>query len=889
MLRTRRTHWLAAILAVTGLAVVVAKTHHRVPSVAPPTPSMGEMSELLLTGCAKVRKGPVCEVAPDQQLRLWCPGAIGTAAFETASGERIGIAATEEVASGVAYFIEARDVLGKGLVARVGGRTQPFAIAPHHTPPELARAQTLRGQGNPDGAEAELSRLEGTTDPGLRAGIDGLRARMALRRGDLDQAVSLFRRSIASHDTSGNVSQWADDSCALAYTLATRQHRLEDAQEVLDALGRIQGYPEGRANGHYYSGLVASQRGDLRAALRLHRFAVDAAERAGMVSLRSMATEQVAMTLRRLGHAEEAVAMHRTLPEPDGGCDLVEFCDNRAWLELLAGDLEGANRTLATGLSVAECTDPFSTKNALLTRTLVELRRGDTEAATRGLARAHALPTDGSVLWELDLTGRLATMRSDLERAQRAFEKEYRLARERAEPEAMWRADVGLARVRVDSGDTQGAITLLERAEKTLDHLVPSIPLHTSPDRYFDDRTKSAVTLMRLLLDAGRPSEAMRVVRHARRRTLASLARVGRLADLDTAGRARWDAALRRYRQTRERLEADQQDDWQRTGPGLADRKRQRERWIREMVAALDEAHASLEPSTASARAGAYPERAMVVIVVAEGRGFTALGKVGSRVEAASSATSPEAPIASLFSELLHALPSCNEIYVLEGGALPVDVHAIEVDGRPLVETHTIAYALDLTQPRSTTTPGAPLVVVDPNGDLPRARREATTVAAHWPRAVILEGARATRSAFLERLSQAPSLHVAGHAQFSGTSDLESGLFLADGRVTVGDVLSVTSVPEHVVLSACEGARTSDGKLVAGWGIGHAFVMKGTQSLVAPTRVVSDELALTFATALYGAANEADRSPAASLRRAQTKLRAQHPDLDWAAYRVLVP
>jgi CHAT domain-containing protein len=226
------------------------------------------------------------------------------------------------------------------------------------------------------------------------------------------------------------------------------------------------------------------------------------------------------------------------------------------------------------------------------------------------------------------------------------------------------------------------------------------------------------------------------------------------------------------------------------------------------------------------------------------------------------------------------------------GRARSIDFAALELAGAPLVTQLPVVYRLGL-QARGTRPLAAPLALVvgDPGGDLPGARQEATRVA-EWlsPQRVQLRlGADAERSLVIEELGRAASFHYAGHGEAAKEDDL-SGLPLAGGaRLTTSDVIALPSVPEHVVLAACDVGRSEEPAGASGWSLAHAFVMAGARDVIAPVRPIPDRDALSLQSYFYEALRAPDApSWARALARAQTRAAALGVK-DWAMLRVFTP
>jgi len=219
-------------------------------------------------------------------------------------------------------------------------------------------------------------------------------------------------------------------------------------------------------------------------------------------------------------------------------------------------------------------------------------------------------------------------------------------------------------------------------------------------------------------------------------------------------------------------------------------------------------------------------------------------------------------------------------------------------DGEPLGARRTVTYGLDLPDfsrnlARRFDPRGPAMVVADPRGDLPHAREEAARVRAALEasgvRVTDLAGDTASYDRVVEGLGcgELERLHFAGHGRFAGESGLASGLALsANAWLTVADVLTMPSPPVEVVLSGCETARAGAGERPVGVGIAHAFLLAGSRVAIAATRPEDDALARRLMIAYYGSPAG---TPAERLRDAENRVRAERPDLDWAAFRALVP
>lgn len=124
-----------------------------------------------------------------------------------------------------------------------------------------------------------------------------------------------------------------------------------------------------------------------------------------------------------------------------------------------------------------------------------------------------------------------------------------------------------------------------------------------------------------------------------------------------------------------------------------------------------------------------------------------------------------------------------------------------------------------------------------------RAEDEVTAAAKEWGTARVLVGAAATAEAVSELAAGVDVLHVAAHGRHSAENPLFSALELAGGPWYGYDIDQLASVPDVVLLSACEVGRSA-----VRWGeelIGMTTVWlhAGARCVIASAAAVSDQAA----------------------------------------------
>lgn len=210
---------------------------------------------------------------------------------------------------------------------------------------------------------------------------------------------------------------------------------------------------------------------------------------------------------------------------------------------------------------------------------------------------------------------------------------------------------------------------------------------------------------------------------------------------------------------------------------------------------------------------------------------------------------------------------------VLQGipwGVLPA------LAGRPLVVAPS---ALAWLRSDARRRPGTGGVVAVAGPGLEHAAGEVDAVAGCWtPRRPVrrLSGDAATVTAALDAMEGAAIAHFAAHGRFRGDNPQFSALELADGPLTVYDLLRLRRVPTTIVLSACEtgSAAVHPGDELLG--LAAALLQLGARSLIASTVPIPDAGTPTLMAALHGAL-AAGRQPAPALLEARAALGSDTP------------
>ncbi len=774
-----------------------------------------------------------------------------------------------------------------------------------------------------------------------------LLARVERALGNHRVAESRYRRAIAAHRRAGNLSAVVDDTTALVFVLIQHGRRFAESRRLLDGLaaGTTQGLARHSDSNYlvaYYRGMLGRKIADHRSALAYSRQASREAMRLGDVRRRGYSDEILGHSLAETGRVHEALALVdralEELPEAGSECARMVLVNNYAWQLLLekdastqAGDLsrgagrENPNRPRALfhealQLASGPCADyPGKRATIHLNLALAALHDGDLDGVERNLANALRSSEDGGEakdaregrmgtaldsLWARDIQGRLAIARGEHERALGHYEAMFELASDFSSPPGRWRALVGLAQSHDVLGRHKRAQALWKRAESLLDTDSLLVPIHARRDRFLGRRAVATRRQIESLLASGELTEALRVARHARSRFLRSLVNDRRMQSLSAADRATWDLAMEDYRRHRDELEVASANAWQLPSDALAAARRQQ--WHLEQLTreALDHALALLGNQVAVLGDASLPDGSLLLAVFPLEDDWVVFAQdaQGLRVQRVPKFDVAKATPAELSAQLLapfeRELTRNARVVVMPSGATRgIDFHALPFRGQPLLATHRVAYSLDLAPSRSggvsqvsQRREGAneTLIVADPRGDLPHARKEGVRAYALVAGPVrLVSGREATATTLRALIPTARTFHFAGHGDFAESDGFGSALSLADNtRLTVADVLALPHAPERVVLVGCETAKSATDVALESMGLAQAFLVSGSDVVAASVRTINDSLGERFTELLYEGQLAAFESAAQDAQRA---LYRNHPESDWASFRVIIP
>ena len=718
------------------------------------------------------------------------------------------------------------------------------------------------------------------------------------------QRVGWLEQAVSEHRSAGRWSAMANDLAMLAsFDIAERRFsvlraRLDDLRAY-----RWQLPAEGLFHLAYYRGILENDLGNARGALAALDEAVDLARRLDLRTQLTRASGEKALLLQRLGRGREAAEVFASLDLAAirSPCERAQWLNNHGWALILGGGELGDPSPIldrASQLAEENTCGASLRLNLLLNHALAHVDANRIAEAQASLVAAQALDVEASplhTLWRLDAEGRLQMAAGRHDEALGLYEDLAIRAEQAIEPRARWHAHVQRAAAFEALGQPAGALAELEKADALLGAEGLEVPIGAGRGDFLADRELSTRRRLDLLLKQGRVEDAFDLARRSRSRGLESLRQGHRLAHLSSEQQIVWDRGIERYLERRAEIEEQTARTWQLSQTALRDAEEQLAEDRSRALADLDEALQVFSWQPARLPPLDPAETVLLYHALEDGWvGFAAEDGAVEHHRFGLSSFEPTTLASQLLGPFRGPIESARRLRILAHGELQsVDFHALPWGDGVLHDAAPVVYGLDVTGRSSGEVTGA-LILADARGDLPAARQEANVVEAslgtQLGSVTRLDGDRATLSEVLPRLPGTALLHVAGHSEAAGDFAWQSALLLSgEGRLDVGDVLTLDPAPEQVVLSSCESANNVGAKGI-GLGLAQAFIIAGSERVVAATRPVGDAASAELFRAFYDGSEAGSKTHVAErLRQAQLAWRDADPAADWSSYRLLVP
>lgn len=762
---------------------------------------------------------------------------------------------------------------GPGEV-RLLDRAWPAIWVARPAPPDLSDLEEHLESGDDAAFRAAVDRRLATLDPSGRFELLAQVARLVRTRGDSDAVAAAYLEAAEAAEAAGRLTDvtrmWR--AAAYAHLYARRFAQVGPLLDRAEAVDRRLDHASGLVRAAHYRGVMLTKQGRLRAARSILTEGLELASQHGLDDDAAHLKLSLATLLAELGQHREALQLHRQVAETSvvrSELDRIAQLIHLAWAELRAMEAgavparyEQPRHRLEAALRRARAAKaPAKAVNALANLLWLAFLKDDQPAAETlldELAQHPHIDDSYARLFVPFARAQVRLRQGRFEAAERAFRALLRLAeREASQSDYLWRATYGLGQARRGLGDRRAARTLFERALAELNRLARQTDLTRSRALFVQDRRRLYDDAAELALETGRPLDALLLTDRARTHVLRALEAQVRTDRLAPKAQRTWQARAAEYLSLRSAYERRSREA-ELTDPAEAEAFEAETRRMRDRLKALfDAAYGYLDSvSPPEDRTEITPER--IFDALGDGVGLITFAGVHQRTDSffvTRGVVEHRRDAAGISDTWSHRLEGLHHLYVVAGGQVGVEDVLDELAARPDLLRQTSVSFLSHVAALSTDTPsphGPSVVVGDPDGTLPFARREGAWVAEQW--AVELRTGAVTRAQVLEGLDGASAFHFAGHGVLTAAQPWDAHLLLGRGEtLSLEDLLIARPKVGLVVLSGCETGRASPLSRTEAIGLPHAFTLAGAGAVLATTKEVADEGALRFVKRFYEA------------------------------------
>jgi tetratricopeptide (TPR) repeat protein len=815
------------------------------------------------------------------------------------------------------------------------------------TAPWLREARHKWESDQAQAAEAQLT--QGLAQPqseAARAEALGMLGRIRREQQRIADAKTLLNEALRLDESSGRLMDEAKETLALAAIYIQNEANLEAAEKLIESKRAVfDRFPALQPWFWLHRSTIRKTRGDLQGALEALQAGRLIARRYGEEQVLGALRQSAATVLQSLGRWDEAYDEVLGLPDERRGqpCLQANAYEMQGWLEIIAHELKlpvAGNRrprdpreALTKALEVRQqrCKQIKPMASTLTNLSRAALVLGDRGQAASYLAAAQkllAVPDPATQQTWAELSGGIALLAGDLPAALAHFQKLLTLSYLRTDGssdkivrdlyDTEWRAHLGLAKTlsRMAQGDS--AAETLRRAdaefrlaEAFLDERSLDLSLTEGRVSYLGRHEGGTAEYLAFLHAGGRDAEALSVMRSARVRGLRALLRLGRMHGLTPAARKTWDEHLKLYREIRDRLDITANEAAARSEAERRLWNEERRNLELQLAPALEQALAVLGEAKAQPPPTVAAEETLLSCHPLPQDWLCAWMREGKPVQARRLPSDIWQHPDDLIREMKEDLPAKQRLRVLLYGPQmeQVDFGRLRLDGSRLEDSHQVVYALDLAKatPNATgssattaadTTGGRVLWVNDPTDEIKPGNRPTLNLSSQtgWQVHAVPIGARVATAELLSLLTQNDLFLYFGHAHVESHVSrrfLRTGS--PDSGVQATDLLTLTALPRLVVLLACSSGLAQEAAGgVAGLGVAQAFLLGGSDVVIATTKDVDQRVGKAIFDALLAPGLGAlSRAPGEQLRLARLAAEVElqgHPELarDLASFRVFV-
>ncbi|WP_185964548.1 CHAT domain-containing protein [Aliikangiella marina] len=744
--------------------------------------------------------------------------------------------------------------------------------------------------------------------------------RVYLAKGNTENAINALDRSSELFNQLGSINKVLDNQTLLAYIYLQLVDDLVLAKSTIDSLVATSNDASSLFFVNYYKGTLYAYLGDHRKAESYINEAIKIASDFELQSYLGDARFIFSKILIESGRIEKAVEIRKSLLSNNlEQCKKALYLDGLGWAKLQQADsfqnsnkahLKESINTLKQAISIteADCKTRDSLKvNILINLAMAYVHDQDFERAQATVERINQLKSKLSYQQKLDLQeiqGQLHLNSDKLHQALNSFNALLKYSEALKYSKSTIKSLVGLAQTYERLGESNAAIKHYEHASELVFNHSLTVPISSSQPNFISNLSNFSHKYVEFLYRNNRIEDALRVSRKFRANWMQDLFRFSQINSQNLNNNATWIATLKRIRQIRNDIVEHQSIIWtlpkdriHLSDTALLEKKKELAKLFDLAVSIVNQTAIKdgvnlLAPRKNELYLFFYP-------TINGWLGFAQSdNEISTHLVTNQQATnlSTQELAQQWIDSFATKISQVEDLKIYPFGALKnVDFQSLNYKKDLLINHKNVHYGVDLVRPSNMQPERGDsinsLIVANSLGDLKETENEATTITrftkqVNW-QSHLLKTQETQFTLVKNQLERSQHFHYAGHIFKDKNQSTQYILPLADNAyLDINDIIILKQAPRWVVLSACNSAKSSFSAIAESVGLAQAFIISGSEKVIASSRPVLDEQANVLMTKFYKKwISSGDFS--ASFRKTQIELIKEDPEADWLAFRIL--
>ncbi|TQV87940.1 CHAT domain-containing protein [Aliikangiella coralliicola] len=745
-------------------------------------------------------------------------------------------------------------------------------------------------------------------------------ARAYLANNEVDRAAFYLDRANELFSVNETFNKIIDNSTVLIYIYLILKDNPISAKAILDSLPSVDNDAKSVFYRTFYTAHLNSYLGEIRLAESRYFEAQKIAHKFNLEREEIDTEHMHSRILVNSGKFAEAIAIRKEIinkiPDAWSDCRKAKYHNGLGWAQnqLLETQPSTKNNSplpaLTHSLQLLEKSCPKTSTdriNVLINLSKYHYLENELDAAYGRLEQVKKIETQFSYqqkLEILELEALFELAQNNYDASIVIFEQLWRLADQVKYSNFLLKALVGIAKAHEGKGEADSAIVYYERAEQLVFNNTLSIPVTGSQPEFLASKVNFSYRYVDLLSRSGKMREALEKARKFRSHWLSSIFKMNQLAVGNLAQNREWITLVSRIKRLRKSIIAQQTLEWSLPFDQIDNANRLLEEQKLKLATLFDESVRLVNSANLSTEFhfGEPKENELFLFFYPITNGWIGFSYEQTEmkshlIQLNENQSANHAQMASEWVDVFsQSIDEAKTVIVFPFGEMKsVDFRTIPYKDANLFRYKNVLYGVDLKRLQlgkdRDHISNQSLIVANSLGDLKETELEAKSIEnfiarKNW-RSKTLTNEETVIEEVKQKLQEVQHFHYAGHV-FSTEDYLSQYQIPLTKNVNLNstDILMLKRVPRWVVLSACNSSTPGRMTSTESLGLAHAFVIAGSEQVIATSKPVADKQAKLLMTQFYQHWKSGNNF-AETFRQAQLDLIEHQPEHDWLAFRVI--